>query len=640
MPEDFDRFDARFFGMSAARGRDPRSAAAALPRNRLGGAGGRRLRPGDHGRPRRRVRRRRDEHYLMRQPGLAGRGALARSAAGDDRQHAGLAGHARLVQAGPAGSELLGAERLLDVARGGPPRLPEPAGRRVRRGARRRRVSLPLSQLTGYAYQEGSIASPDGHCRAFDAGARGHGVRRRGGHRGAEAAGGRAGRRRHDPRRAAGLGGQQRRLAEGGLHGAQRRGPGGGAAEALAAAGVRAGGDRLRRGARHRHRGRRSDRDRRRSPGRSAAQRRAKLRARLGQDQLRAPRRRGGRGGPDQDRARAGAPADPAQPALRGAEPGDRLRGGPFYVNSALAAWPRKAAPRRGQLVRHRRHQRARGPRGGAGGRSLAFIPALAAAGALGPHARRRSKRRRSNLADHLRRAPGPRHRGRRLDAPDRAQGLPLPARGGLPRAGRRGRGPGEPGPGAGVDGQRRARAVGGVPVPRPGLAVPGHGTGDLRQRAGLPPGDRPLRGDPAASPRARPARGDPGARIPDLLGRTAITQPALFAFEYALAAALAGLGDRAGRPAGPQPRRVRGGLPGGRLLARRRAGTGRRARPAHGRPAGRGDARGAAAGARGAALSWATTSPSPRSTSRRAAWSRVRSRRSRRWSAGCPRTG
>jgi amino acid adenylation domain-containing protein len=34
-------------------------------------------------------------------------------------------------------------------------------------------VSLPLTQLAGYRYQEGSIASPDGHCRAFDAGARG-----------------------------------------------------------------------------------------------------------------------------------------------------------------------------------------------------------------------------------------------------------------------------------------------------------------------------------------------------------------------------------------------------------------------------------------------------------------------------------
>ena len=34
-------------------------------------------------------------------------------------------------------------------------------------------VSLRLPQRTGYAYQEDSILSPDGHCRSFDAGARG-----------------------------------------------------------------------------------------------------------------------------------------------------------------------------------------------------------------------------------------------------------------------------------------------------------------------------------------------------------------------------------------------------------------------------------------------------------------------------------
>lgn len=34
-------------------------------------------------------------------------------------------------------------------------------------------VSIPLPQNTGYLYQEGSIFSPDGHCRAFDADAKG-----------------------------------------------------------------------------------------------------------------------------------------------------------------------------------------------------------------------------------------------------------------------------------------------------------------------------------------------------------------------------------------------------------------------------------------------------------------------------------
>ena len=34
-------------------------------------------------------------------------------------------------------------------------------------------VSIGLSNRTGYLYQEEGIGSPDGHCRAFDAQARG-----------------------------------------------------------------------------------------------------------------------------------------------------------------------------------------------------------------------------------------------------------------------------------------------------------------------------------------------------------------------------------------------------------------------------------------------------------------------------------
>src|SRR6185295_18019488 len=34
-------------------------------------------------------------------------------------------------------------------------------------------VTVALPQTTGYVYQEGGIASPDGHCRPFDASARG-----------------------------------------------------------------------------------------------------------------------------------------------------------------------------------------------------------------------------------------------------------------------------------------------------------------------------------------------------------------------------------------------------------------------------------------------------------------------------------
>src|SRR5262249_37431660 len=34
-------------------------------------------------------------------------------------------------------------------------------------------ISIQLPQVKGYLYEEGGILSPDGHCRAFDAGARG-----------------------------------------------------------------------------------------------------------------------------------------------------------------------------------------------------------------------------------------------------------------------------------------------------------------------------------------------------------------------------------------------------------------------------------------------------------------------------------
>ena len=57
-------------------------------------------------------------------------------------------------------------------------------------------VSITLPQKRGYLHGEGAITSPDGHCRAFDAQGGGHRLQQRPGHRGAEAAGRRARRRR------------------------------------------------------------------------------------------------------------------------------------------------------------------------------------------------------------------------------------------------------------------------------------------------------------------------------------------------------------------------------------------------------------------------------------------------------------
>ena len=129
-----------------------------------------------------------------------------------------------------------------------------PARRRVRHGAGRRRLHRRAA-ARGYLYREGGILSPDGHCRAFDAQARrarscGNGVGIVVLKRLADA----LARRRPHPRRHPGLGGQQRRRAEGRLHRAERRRPGRG--------------DRRGAGAGRRRRRRRSATSRRTAPAR------------------------------------------------------------------------------------------------------------------------------------------------------------------------------------------------------------------------------------------------------------------------------------------------------------------------------------------------------------------------------------
>ena len=114
--------------LHAARGRDPRSAAPAVPGVRLGGAGGRRLRPRPVRGADRRVRRRGQPtrtcwNLRLRSELLEAIGAL--QAVVGQRQ--GLPADAGLLQAESARAERHRADGLLDVARRGAPRVPEPA---------------------------------------------------------------------------------------------------------------------------------------------------------------------------------------------------------------------------------------------------------------------------------------------------------------------------------------------------------------------------------------------------------------------------------------------------------------------------------------------------------------------------------
>ena len=260
-------------------------------------------------------------------------------------------------------------------------------------------VSVGAPVLRGYLSLEGGILSPDGHCRAFDAAARGtvpgHGV----GIVVLRAAGRCDGRRRHHPRGHPRHRDQQRRVGEGRLHRAERRRTGGGHRAGARGGGCRRGSDQLHRGARHRHVARRPDRDRRAdaacsAPG--AANRPApSARSRSNVGHLDAAA-----GVASLIKAVAGAVASraAAEPALRHRRTREiDFARTPFYVNAApdAVAIGRSAARRR-QLVRHRRHQRARRPRRGAG---VGAVGTGLAAGSCwcSRHERRARSRRRRN---------------------------------------------------------------------------------------------------------------------------------------------------------------------------------------------------------------------------------------------------
>ena len=255
-----------------------RSAAARLPRVRLGGARGRRLRPGAARRPRSACSPASSINtYLLNNvlPATATRSGRSRllqaRGSATTRTSWPPASSYKLDLRGPsvtvqtacstslvavhlACQSLLGGECDMALAGGVSVRLP--AASRLPLPGRRDRSRPTATAARSTPRRDGTV--------------RGNGV----GVVVLKRLDGRARRRRHDPRGDPRLGGQQRRRAQGRLHRAERRGPGRGDRRgACALAGVDAGHDRLRRGPRHRHRARRPDRGRRADRRRSARRR-------------------------------------------------------------------------------------------------------------------------------------------------------------------------------------------------------------------------------------------------------------------------------------------------------------------------------------------------------------------------------
>ena len=253
-------------------------------------------------------------------------------------------------------------------------------------------VDRSCRRATGYLYHEGGIISPDGHCRAFDAAARGtvggSGVGVVVLKRLADAL--RDGdtiraviRARRSTTTARSRSATRRRAST-----ARPRS----IAAALGAAGVAPETHRLRRGARHRHAAGRSRSRSRRSPRPSAPAPDARGFCALGSVKTNIGHLDAAAGVAGLIKAVLALEHRQIPPSLHFETPNPQIdfAASPFYVNTAAAPTGRRgrrAAAGRRQLVRHRRHQRARRPGGGAGRREPSGPSRpLAAAAALGAH--------------------------------------------------------------------------------------------------------------------------------------------------------------------------------------------------------------------------------------------------------------
>ena len=520
-----------------------------------------------------------------------------------DRQRPGLHRDARLLQAQPGRPERDRADRLLDLAGGGPPGLPGAARRRVRHGARRRRLGARAAgAATGY--REGDIDSPDGRVRAFDAGAQGTIFGSGLGVGGAEAAGGRARRRRPDLGRDPRHGGDQRRLgrrsaspppaptARSGWS-APRRSPPGVEPDTISYVEAHGTGtpvgDPIEVTALTRAFRERTDR-----AGFCAI---GSVKTNIGHLASAA-----GVAGLIKTVLALEHRADPAEPHCSSGRTREiDFASSPFFVNTELREWQADAGPRRAGVsrLRHRRHQRPRHRRGGARARAGPSGPRGPGSCCCSrPAPRPPSTPPPANLAAHLEeraadeRVPADladvaytRQIGRRQLRPaaarwsaGRSRGQRRRCLGGLatPAAARRHAVP-----------PPRQPAASALPVLRPGGAVCRHGGRRLRGRAGLPRGGRPLcRASRAplsastcasCSSRPRSATRRPGSSS----ARHRFTQPALFVVEMALARLWMPVGSRAAGDGRPLDRRVRRGLPRRCLQPSGRARPGGGARPA-----------------------------------------------------------
>ncbi len=344
----------------AARGRPHGPAAAPAAADRLAGAGG----CGNSRRADRRLAHRRLCRHLAqrlsRHPEI--RTIRDRRAYQHGRriEHR---GQPALASARPARTKSRGRHRVLLLAGRARSRVSRARARRVRHGARRRRephahagrhdhVQPRRDALAGRALQ-GLRCAGERLC-----------ARRRRRHRHPQAVGPRASGRRSRARRHPRDGREPGRPDQH-ADGAESRGAGRDAARGVRPRRGRSRAGSLCRGARHRHRGRRSDRgagDRDRV--RFAARRRRALPHRLDQDQHRAPRAGGRHRRADQGRALRRAWPDSAEPAFQRRQSehrhgGAQARG--LHRARGISALGGAAARGR-QLVRLRRDQRVGDP--------------------------------------------------------------------------------------------------------------------------------------------------------------------------------------------------------------------------------------------------------------------------------------